>query len=85
MEYMSYDCFSLKKLNLGNKFDTQKVTNMKSLFQGCEELEELISGDNFDTQNVTNMEYMFSDLSILKELNLFILMKCLFFKRFKVR
>ena len=47
----------LKELNLSN-FNTNNVTDMKSMFSGCSSLKEL-NLNNFNTNNVTNMSDMF--------------------------
>ena len=68
MEFMFYNCSSLKELDLSN-FNTSKVTNMDSMFFNCSSLNEL-NLSNFNTSKVTNMSYMFYNCSSLKELNL---------------
>ena len=48
---------------------TDKVTDMRTMFEGCEELTSLnLSG--FDTSKVTDMSYMFSGCSALTSLDL---------------
>ena len=51
----------LKKLNLNN-FNTNNVTNMRSMFFGCTSLKEL-NLNNFNTYNVTDMRWMFRGCS----------------------
>ena len=53
---------AMTKLNLGDKFDTSKVTDMVAMFQntGYTLMTELNLGNKFDTSNVTNMKSMFS-------------------------
>ena len=48
---------TLLDLDLENKFNTSKVTNMTGMFRwlGFESLTSLRLGDNFDTRNVTDM------------------------------
>ena len=48
----------LKRINLGNGFNTDSVTNMKGMFNGCQELTGL-DVSSFNTENVTNMSRMF--------------------------
>ena len=60
--------FSLKELNLSN-FNTNNVTDMSFMFNGCSSLKKL-NIFHFNTNNVTNMDYMFFLCSSLKELNL---------------
>ena len=43
---MFYNCESLNKLNLGNKFNTQNVTYMRYMFYNCKSLSILNSSDN---------------------------------------
>ena len=66
---MFYDCSSLEKIILTNKFNTSQVTNMECMFGGCH---NLISLDlsNFDTSNVTDMNKMFINCSSLKKIKL---------------
>ena len=63
---MFYECFSLKELDVSG-FDTSKVTNMSSMFDGCSLKELDVSG--FDTSNVTNMSRMFMCCASLTELD----------------
>ena len=41
-----------------HQFDTQNVTYMDHMFDGCNSLDKL-DVSSFDTQNVTRMDYMF--------------------------
>ena len=41
-------------------FDTQNVTDMAQVFEGCYALEEIIGLDKWDTSNVTTMYQMFA-------------------------
>ena len=50
MNYMFYECSTLKKLNLNN-FSTNNTTNMTCMFYRCSLLEEL-DLDHFDVNNV---------------------------------
>ena len=60
-------CHKLKEIKGINKFNTNKVTNMRIRFQECN---ELISLDlsNFNTSNVTDMSFMFTNCYKLKEI-----------------
>ena len=69
MSYMFSSCYALKELDL-DSFDTRKVTDMESLFNGCVELVSLDLGDNFKTLNVTNMWGMFASCTKLASLDL---------------
>ena len=67
-EYCFALCSMLHKAGFGLA-DTQEVTDMGHLFEGCADLKSLdLSG--WDTKNVTNMTAMFKDCSALKSLNL---------------
>ena len=50
--------------------DTQDVTDMMYMFQGCSSLTSITFGENFTTSNVGNMYGMFQDCSSLEELDL---------------
>jgi len=65
---MFYGCSSLTNINLSN-FDTNNVTDMRSMFGKCSSLTN-INLSNFDTKNVTNMCYMFGKCSSLTNINL---------------
>lgn len=60
---------SLKHISLGEKFNTSKVTNMRSMFAYCSKLESL-DLSTFDTKNVTTMYHMLMYTSRLTSLDL---------------
>ena len=62
-------CNKLKELKGINKFITNKVTDMNTMFGTCYELEYL-DLSNYNTSNVTNMSFMFNNCNKLKYLNL---------------
>ena len=64
---MFNECYKLKEIKGINKFITDKVTNMKSMFQKCNELEYL-DLSNFDSSNVIDISYMFMGCKKLKEI-----------------
>ena len=68
MGYMFDSNCELKALNLEN-FNTNKVTNMDSMFNQCYNLESL-DLSKFNTTNVRSMNFMFYQCIGLKELNL---------------
>ena len=70
MSCMFYGCNSLTSLDLENKFDTSKVTDMDYMFDGCSSLTNLDLGDKFDTSSVTDMRGMFSSCSGIVTINL---------------
>ena len=55
---MFNECHKLKEIKGINKFNTNKVTDMNTMFQLCKELEYL-DLSNFDTSKVTDMSWMF--------------------------
>lgn len=69
MESMFYKCILLNTLKLTNKFNTQKVEDMCSMFNSCKEL-KTINLSGFDTQNVEDMSYMFNLCKSLESLDL---------------
>ena len=67
MEYMFAECYKLKEIKGINKFNTDRVTNMKGMFSKCIELENL-DLSNFDTSKVIDMKCMFAKCFKLKEI-----------------
>lgn len=65
---MFFNCNKLTTLDVSN-FNTQKVTNMGSMFAYCSSLTSL-DVSNFDTQTATTMEDMFQNCSELKAIYL---------------
>ena len=66
--YMFWACYNLIDIDLSN-FNTQNVTNMKSMFCYCKNLTN-INLSNMNTQNVTNMSEMFGECNNLININL---------------
>ena len=66
---MFNECHKLKEIKGINKFNTNQVTNMRTMFQKCNELEYL-DLSNFDTSKVNDMGWMFFNCQKLKYLNL---------------
>ena len=60
-------CYKLKEIKGIDKFNTNELTKMNSMFQLCHELEYL-DLSNFNTSKVTNMEYIFNECNKLKEI-----------------
>ena len=50
----------MTSLDLGDNFDTSKVTNMRAMFQytGYTAMKTIDLGSKFDTGNVTNICYV---------------------------
>ena len=69
MQFMFYNCNKLKEIKGINKFNTNNVTKMNTMFQQCA---ELISLDlsNFNTSQVTEMDHMFNEYNKLEYLNI---------------
>ena len=59
------DCFYLTEIEGIENLNTEKVTNMGSMFSGCFALTSL-DLSNFNTERVKNMSSMFSDCSTLQ-------------------
>ena len=65
MQGMFEGMLTIEELDI-HRFNTSKVTNMSSMFEGCKKLKKIIVSSNFDTSNVTNSTNMFYDcLSIV--------------------
>ena len=60
---------NLRQIILGERFNTNKVTNMRSMFAYCSELESL-DLSTFDTTNVTTMYHMFTRVNSITSLDL---------------
>ena len=63
------DCFYLTEIEGIENLNTEKVTNMVSMFSGCSALTSL-DVSNFNTQNVEDMSIMFENCSALSSLDL---------------
>ena len=63
------DCNNLKEIDGIENLNTENVTDMSSMFNGCSGLADL-DLSNFNTANVTSMSYMFKDCSSLTSLDL---------------
>ena len=66
---MFHNCNRLTSLDVSN-FNTENVTNMTYMFNGCNGLTNLTLGNNFNTSNVIDMAYMFGNCYRLTELDL---------------
>ena len=67
MENMLHEYYKLKEIKFSNKFKTDKVDSMRSMFNKCMDLEYL-DLSNFDTSNTCFMDFMFNDCPKLKEI-----------------
>ena len=61
-------CINLQDIEGIRNLNTEKVTNMSAMFDGCKELKSL-DVSNFNTQNVINMGDMFSGCDELTSLD----------------
>lgn len=59
---------NVTSINFNNSFNTEKSTNMVSMFSNCSSLTSL-DLSSFNTENVTSMSFMFMNLSKLEELD----------------
>ena len=57
---------TLKKVDLGNNFDTTNNTILSATFGNATNLETIIFGDKFTTKNVTTTDWMFNSTGKLK-------------------
>ncbi len=57
---------TLKKVDLGNNFDTTNNTVLSATFGNATNLETIIFGDKFTTKNVTTTDWMFNSTGKLK-------------------
>ena len=69
MNYMFYNCSSLKLIDFSN-FDTSKVSKMQYMFYNCYSLIS-VGLSKFDTLNVEAMHFMFFNCSSLTSINLY--------------
>ena len=67
-------CINLKKIVLGDKFNTEKLNHMDELFTSCESLEE-IDLTKFETKNVFSMKSLFQGCKNLKKITLISILK----------
>lgn len=68
MSSMFKDCESLEKLDIST-FNTENVTKLASMFNGCSTLETVKFGTNFNTATVTDMSYMFAKMTSLVDVD----------------
>ena len=59
--------YKLKEIKGINKFNTNKVENMKTMFENCKKLEYL-DLSNFNTSNVIDMSFVFNECNKLQEI-----------------
>lgn len=69
MQYAFNMCTNLKKIKVGENFNTSNVTNMDNMFFNCKNLEEF-DFSKLDTSKVTTMWRTFGYCSKLKSLDL---------------
>ena len=69
MSGMFEGCYSLVSITFSDKFVTNKVTNMSSMFADCGRIKK-IDVQNFNTENVNDMSSMFKECNSLSSLDL---------------
>ena len=67
---MFFGCNKLEEIECINKFITNKVKSMESMFRECNRLKEIKGISKFVTKEVTNMSGMFRLCSELENLDL---------------
>lgn len=65
--YWFYLCSNIEKFNNLKNLNTEDVTNMRSMFEGCEKINEL-DCSGFNTSKVENMIYLFCHCSNLQSI-----------------
>ena len=65
MDYMFYNCYSLKSLPDLSKWDTKKVVNMTHMFDGCKNLKSM---PDIQVKMVENISFFFCNCSSLESL-----------------
>ena len=66
MDYMFFNCASLKSILGLSKWDTKNVKNMEYMFFGCASLQSLPGISKWDTGNVESMDSIFFNCFSLK-------------------
>ena len=69
MSGMFANCSNLRKLILGDKFDTSQVIDMSYMFDGCSMLMDIIGISDFDISSVKHVEHMFDGCNFKNEIN----------------
>ena len=76
LEYMFYECSSLKNIDDLKNLDVKGIKNFSHIFSGCKSLSDIKSLENWDVSNGINFSNMFcgckliSDINPLKEWNI---------------
>ena len=68
LEYMFYDCKSLKNIEGLKYLDTKEIINFSYMFWGCSSLSDLKPIENWNVSNGNNFSFMFSRCSSLSNL-----------------
>ena len=61
MKNMFNGCNILKEVKIINSFNTSKVNDINSMFQGCNELEYLDLSD-LNVSNISNMQFFLKNV-----------------------
>ena len=68
LEYMFYNCSSLKNIEGLKYFDVEKVNNFTHMFSGCESLSDITALENWNVSNGNNFSDMFSGCKSLSDI-----------------
>ena len=68
LEYMFYDCKSLKNIEELKYLNTKEVNNYSSMFCECSSLSDIKAIQNWNVSNGNNFSYMFSGCSSLSDI-----------------
>lgn len=67
--WMFRTCVIIPRIDVSG-FNTDKINDMQSMFEGCNKVTEIIFGNNFSTSKVTKMNATFKYCNILPSLNI---------------
>ena len=68
LEYMFYDCKSLKNIEELKYLDTKDINNFSCMFYGCSSLSDLKGLENWNVSSGNNFSYMFKGCSSLSDI-----------------
>ena len=68
LEYMFYNCISLKDIEDLKFLDTRGITSLANMFSGCSSLCDITALMNWNVSNCKDFSYMFSQCSSLSDI-----------------
>ena len=68
LEYMFYNCVSLKNIEELKFLDTKEINNFSYMFYGCESLSDIKGLENWNVSNGNNFERMFIGCNSLSDI-----------------